>query len=972
VDRSATGSIESRDASRHSAPDGDGVPRPGASPRRLTAFYVALALLAVGASGIVLHAGRHERAQPSIAGTYEANAPSACLGGAPRTRPAFSLRQSGQFVSLTNQHGSVGGELRLSAGPPRRAYGLTGSVRCADGGSERFRGSIRPGAGGELAGVLGGDRLTATLRHDPPEPGTPTPRAPGDLDGLYALSPRSTCFGGRFELSGDGSALSVRAADQRLGRLSYRKRTGELTGTVRCVRGGTARLSAVAVDRTLTDVTVLPVGAPRGPGDAAGAHLPRQGERFTATKQRELFGQLVAAFFLAAAVVMIVAHLFGWVAVRLSQPRVMGEVVAGIALGPTIFGAMAPELQSLVFPTDILPAFGVAANLGLVFYMALVGLELDRGELRGRMSQALAISNMSVAVPMVLGLVVALPLYPLLAPDTPFAAFALFMGVAMSITAFPVLARILAERRMLRRPVGALALTCAAVDDVTAWFLIALASAVAVAEGSGEVVRTVVLAAAFCVVMLGLVRPALARLTARIEAAGRVPGGWIAAVFAGILLSAYVSETIGVAVIFGAFVMGLVMPRDSPLTRDVTRRIEDFVVILLLPLFFAYTGLRTDIGLLDRPVLWLIGLLLLAVAIVGKFVGAIAAARLTGFGWRPAAVLGTLMNTRGLTELIVLNLALEKGVISDALFAMLVIMALVTTFMAGPLLRLLDPENTYGAPVAEELREPRPATAPERSILVSPRSAGALRQLRALAEPLARTEPPREVIVAQLVSPARGVESGALQSETESLRDAAREVTFARLDLIDTGVFARGVAFTSTHVAKDLIALARAEAVDLVLLDGRVRGDVATVVERAEGCVAVLTADPAAEVVPRGDRGVLVPFGADRDDRAALELGARLAAACSARLRVTATDERALAEANLLAQRHEGVIVEPVPAGREADGIAASALVVAGIERGATDIAPVTLLVHGELAPTPRPVDGASPALAIPSSTGPP
>ena len=929
-----------------SGSDGDGIPRAGASTRRLTVFYVALALLTVGASVTVLHAGRDEDPQPSIAGVYEPNEPSPCLGG-------FSVRQSGQFANLTNQQGTIGGELRMSAGPPGPVQELTGSVRCVDGRSERFRGSIRPGARGEIVGVLGGRPFTATLRREPPEPGTPEERAPGDLEGPYALTPRSACFGGRFELSGGGSAWSVRTTDQRLGRLSYRKTTGELTGTVRCIRGGTARLSAVAIGRTLTDVTVVPVNA-------------RQDERFTATKQRELFGHLVAAFFLAAAVVMLVAQLFGWVAVRLSQPRVMGEVVAGIALGPTIFGAVAPELQGQLFPTDVLPAFGVAANLGLIFYMALVGLELDTGELRGRMSQAFAISNMSVALPMVLGLIVALPLYPLLAPDKPFAAFALFMGVAMSITAFPVLARILAERRMLRRPVGALALTCAAVDDVTAWFLIALASAVAVAGGGDEVIRTVVLAAVFCIFMIGVLRPILARVTARIESTGRVPGGWIAAIFAGILLSAYVSETIGIAVIFGAFVMGLVMPRESILTRDVTRRIEDFVVILLLPLFFAYTGLRTDIGLLDRPVLWLIGLLLLAVAILGKFVGAMVAARLTGFGWRPAAILGTLMNTRGLTELIVLNLALEKGVISDALFAMLVIMALVTTFMAGPLLRLLDPHNAYGAPVAEELREPRPATAPERSILVSPRSAEALRQLRALAEPLARTEPVREVIIAQLVRPARGVESGALQSDPEFLRSAARDVTFAQLDLIDTGIFARGVAFTSTHVAEDLLALARAEAVDLVLLDGRVRGDVATVVERAEGCVAVLVAEPAAEVAPRGDRGVLVPFGSGADDRAALDLGARLAAACSARLRVAAADDRALAEASLLAQRQEGVIVEPVPPGGEAEAIAASALVVAGMERGASRGAAVTLLVHGELPPAPRPVDGASPALALP------
>jgi Kef-type K+ transport system membrane component KefB len=235
-----------------------------------------------------------------------------------------------------------------------------------------------------------------------------------------------------------------------------------------------------------------------------------------------------------------------------------------------------------------------------------------------------------------------------------------------------------------------------------------------------------------------LVRPLLGRVSTAFDEAGRVPGGWIAAIFAGVLLSAYVTEEIGIAVIFGAFIMGMIMPRNAGLTEDVTHRLEDFVVIVLLPLFFAYTGLRTNIGLLDRPVLWLITLVLIVVAIVGKLFGAMIAARVTGFDWRASAVIGTLMNTRGLTELIVLTIALEKGVISDALFAMLVIMALVTTFMAGPMLKLLDPKNKYGAPVEEELEEARRRSSaefpdvpqPDRSILVAPQTDTGLTHLR--------------------------------------------------------------------------------------------------------------------------------------------------------------------------------------------------------------------------------------------------
>ena len=275
-----------------------------------------------------------------------------------------------------------------------------------------------------------------------------------------------------------------------------------------------------------------------------------------------------------------------------------------------------------------------------------------------------------------------------------------------------------------------------------------------------------------------------------------MPGAWVAAIFAGVLLSAFVTEEIGIAVIFGGFVAGMIMPRHAGLTEDVTRRMEDFVVVLLLPMFFAYTGLKTNVGLLDRPILWWITGLLILVAIVGKFFGAAIAARLTGFDWRASAVIGTLMNTRGLTELIVLNLALEKGVISDALFAALVLMALVTTFMAGPLLKLFDPKNTYGAPLEEELEEARALSraefpdlaVPERSILVAPQGETELGPLRAIAEPLARSEPPRELILARLVRPTRGASArGALQTEDKLLREASDEVTIARLELVEKG-----------------------------------------------------------------------------------------------------------------------------------------------------------------------------------------
>jgi Sodium/hydrogen exchanger family len=407
--------------------------------------------------------------------------------------------------------------------------------------------------------------------------------------------------------------------------------------------------------------------------------------------------------------------------------------------------------------------------------------------------------------------------------------------------------------------------------------------------------------------------------------------------------------------------MGLVMPRHAGLTEDVTHRLEDFVMTLLLPLFFAYTGLRTNIGLLDRPELWLLTLALLALAVIGKLFGATIAARLTGFGWRDATVIGTLMNTRGLTELIVLNLALELGVISEALFAMLVLMAIVTTFMAGPALRLLDPDNELGAPVEEELEEARaqsveefPAlTVPDESILVAPQSDGAFPQLLALAKPLARSEPPRELILAKLVRPPRGAAArGGLQTENRLLQEATEEMSAQRRQLIDEAIAARSVAFVSVDPGADLARLARSEEIALVLMDGRrpllgegvPRGDVGTVLREAPSDVGVLVARDGEDVLPTPERGVVVPFGGVEHDWAALELGAWIAAATGAPLNLLGaagqTEDRArvsrlLGDASLLVQQYGGISAQPIVAegGREGviEAAAEAGLLVVGL-----------------------------------------
>jgi Kef-type K+ transport system membrane component KefB/nucleotide-binding universal stress UspA family protein len=947
--------------------------------RRLIPFYAVLAALSLVVVLVVIDKGGSEKALPTIAGGYVASAPSTCLGPAPAPvggaplpataptqlpppGPAFSVNQSGQFVNLTNSQRTLGGQLRLKpSATPAGAHRLTGTVSCISGRQQPLNALVTPGVKGSILGTLGGAAFAATLKSPPPAPGAALPRTPSGIGGKYALSPTSTCFGSSFTLNGSGSSYTLVAATHMLGRVSYSTKTSAVSGDVACLKGGSVRLTATANDILLQNVKLIPLQvATPAPSSAkttakpaliTPTGLPPSGEQFTATKQRSSFTKLVAAFFLAVLIVLIVARAFGMVAVRVGQPRVMGEVIAGIALGPSLFGLLAPNLQATIFATDILPAFGVAANLGLIFFMFLIGMEVDQKQLKGKAMPAAAISNASIALPMLLGIAAALPLYKLLGPNIKFAAFALFMGVAMSITAFPVLARILTERRMLKGPVGSLTIGCAAIDDVSAWFLIALATTIAVSGSFGVVVRTIAEAVAFVLVMALVVRRVLARMATAFDEVGQIPSGWFAAIVVGVLLSAYMTEAIGIDVIFGGFIMGMVMPRHARLTEEVTRRVEDFVVTLLLPMFFVYTGLKTNVTLLDRPELWLITAGLVVLAIVGKLAGAAIAARVCGFDSRASMVIGTLMNTRGLTELIVLNIALEVGAISSVLFTALVIMAVITTLMTGPLLKLLDPRNEYGTKIEDELagaalaaaREHPGLPLAERSILVASHTDAALERLIELAEPLARSLPQRELILTRLVEPPRGAGvRGGLQSENLQLEEASQTIAQARERLAAEGVLARGVALSSSHPGTDLAHVAAREPVDLVLTEGRRRligesvplGDVSVLLERAECDVAVLVAKESASMDLGPDTPLLVPFGGAEHDWAALELGSWLSSATGAPLKLLGAGGRSedgksvtrmLADAGLLVQQSTGIATEPLVIAGGREGIVAAA-----------------------------------------------
>ena len=910
----------------------------GSRRGRLTIFYVILAVFVAAGMAVGFSLGSGDEPEREVAGLYETTAPDPCLG------ESFDLRQSGQFGSISNADDTIGGSVTIEEGA------ITGTVDCIDGTTAEVE---LTAADGELSGNVGDERLSATKVADEPPPEARNAVQPTNVSGEYKLAPPSLCLGNHIELEGDAEALEVRGSERVGGELSYGG--GELQGQVSCSDGSERALSGVASNRTI-QLTLNPIAS-----DPASAEAGV--ERIEASKQRE-FGLTIAAFFAALVTVMVAARLFGALAVRTGQPRVMGEVVAGIVLGPTVFGALAPHLQAAIFPVDLIPVLGIVANLGLVFYMFMVGIELDPEALKGRVSQAIAISNASVAIPLVLGILVAVPTYELVGPDNGFAGFALFMGVAMSITAFPVLARILVERRMLARPIGATTMAAAAIDDVTAWFLIALATAISTSGSSSEVVTTIALAVAFCAVMFGAVRPLIGRVSGAYDEQGRIPAGWLAVLFVGVLLSAYATEQIGIALIFGAFVMGLVMPRRAELTEDVTQRMEDFVVIVLLPLFFVYTGLRTNIGLLDRPELWLLTGLLLLVAIVGKFVGATLAARVGGIDWRGSAVIGTLMNTRGLTELIVLNLALEIGVISEALFAALVIMALVTTFMAGPMLKLLDPRNEFGAPVEEAYAEAKieaeaahpSILIPERAILLAPQSAHGMSQLVALGRVLATSEPRRELILARQVRPSRatayGVRAG-LQTDARLLAEASAEVDAVRERLNAEGIAARSVAYISAHPDQDLARVAAADSIDLVLLDGRrpligdvvPGGEISSMLRDAPSDVAALVAREDQSIdVGAGGKPILVPFGGSDHDWAALELGAWISAATGVPLSLfgaagteaeTSDVSRLLGDASMLVQQFAGISAAPLLSepGRRAvmKSAAEASLVVVGL-----------------------------------------
>ncbi len=606
----------------------------------------------------------------------------------------------------------------------------------------------------------------------------------------------------------------------------------------------------------------------------------------------------VAWVLIDVAVILVVARLVGALFRRIGQPPVVGEILAGLMLGPLLLGSgtvtevlgLGQPISDTLFPTEARPFLKVLAELGLVIFMFVVGLELDLKLIRGKERLAAGVSVTSVVLPFTLGIGLAWALHSTYLPEgIDFLPFALFVGASMSVTAFPVLARILTERRMQRTSVGAVTLACAAIDDILAWSLLALVIAVVEAStGSGDanpltdLGRVLVLTLAFGAFMSIAVRPVLVRLNDRFRAAGQLTPDVLGAVLALLLAAAWCTSQIGIHSIFGAFVLGAVFPREGAeeFTHAVLERIESVAVLLLLPLFFIVTGLDARVGKVS--ILSFLGVLaaVVVVACVGKFAGATLAGRIQGMSWRRSAAIGTLMNTRGLTELVLLSIGRDKGVLDDTLFTALVLMAVITTVMTSPLLKRIYPDRMVQHDIAEAERAALGDHIALRVMVAidDPDTAGPLVDL---ACGIALSQQPAEVLLTSFEAQgeARGRELSSFLDVIATELDALAGLE-ARVR--DRGLWVQTFSQRTDSLAADIAAQTSRLGARLVLVGDR-RDDpdwvatVADLVAAGPADVGVVVAPLPRPGAPVGDGPAVVEVGEGPAGLAALEYGVRLA-----------------------------------------------------------------------------------------------
>ena len=424
---------------------------------------------------------------------------------------------------------------------------------------------------------------------------------------------------------------------------------------------------------------------------------------------------LAIQFFLQLAVILLFCRLVGAVAARFGQPQVVAEMIAGVLMGPSLFGLLLPEWQRALFPWD--PTQKIrdtqsylfpASQLGLALYMFIVGMEFRMDIIRKRLSSSIAVSAAGMIAPFVLGAGLGWLFFhhtELFPKKTNLMEAMLFLGASMCITAFPMLARIIHFKKLNGTTMGTVAIGAGAIDDATAWCLLAVVLA-SFDDNWTHAIQNIGGGLLYVSVALIFVRPMLQRLESLMVKDESLTEAGLVVGLALMSLGAWFTDMIGLHAVFGAFVMGAVMPRQY-MARDLIARIQPLTVALLLPLFFTYSGLNTKIGLLNTGYLWMMCAAVLVAAILGKGVACWLAARATGISNREALGIGTLMNARGLMELIIINIGLQRGIISEELFALLVIMAVVTTLMASPIFERLVGTGTYQP--TPEPEEPTPA-----------------------------------------------------------------------------------------------------------------------------------------------------------------------------------------------------------------------------------------------------------------------
>jgi Kef-type K+ transport system membrane component KefB len=401
----------------------------------------------------------------------------------------------------------------------------------------------------------------------------------------------------------------------------------------------------------------------------------------------------LAILLLQIITIIIVARSFGWIFRKIGQPSVIGEIIAGIFLGPSVVGMYFPHYSALLFPAESLGNLQFLSQIGLILFMFVIGMELDLKVLKNKANDAVVISHASIVIPFALGMGLSFFIYKdkMFTPKgVDFLSFSLFMGIAMSITAFPVLARIVQERGIHKTKLGTIVITCAAADDITAWCILAAVIAIVKAGTFVSSIYIILMAIIYVLMMLSVVKPFLKKIGDLYATRENLSKPVVAIFLLTLIISSYITEIIGIHALFGAFMTGAIMPDITKIRKIIIEKIEDVALILLLPLFFVFTGLRTQIGLINDVYLWKITGLIITVAVVGKFFGSALAAKFVGQNWHDSLTIGALMNTRGLMELVVLNIGYDLGVLSTEVFTMMVIMALVTTFMTGPAIDLIN------------------------------------------------------------------------------------------------------------------------------------------------------------------------------------------------------------------------------------------------------------------------------------------